>query len=160
VDVRKLTLLMIVLAALMGCSEDPDEVPSAEDPSTGTDTDERANPSSGGQLLTFTRSGGFAGTTETITIGSGGRVEIESDAAPSQELTIPPDLVNRLQEELKSLDWARAANEPPNVDCADCFTYDIRAGGQRVTTTAMGESGEELRDLIALVDEIPRSNAD
>ena len=104
-------------------------------------------------LLTFRRSGGFAGTTETITIRSDGRVEFEGDAAPPQRLELPPELLNRLEEELEGLDWERAATEP-NAVCSDCFEYDIRAGGQRVTTTGMGQSGEELRDFLALMEEI------
>jgi hypothetical protein len=143
-------LLSIVLTvALFGCAE------GAGEPS-GEDSSEESEPggSSNGVVLSFSRSGGLVGTTETITIQSDGRAEVEGDAAPPQRLEVPPELLNRLEEELQSLDWERAASEPENVDCADCFTYDIRAGGQRVTTTAMGQSGEELRDLLALVEEI------
>ena len=140
---RKLLVLMIVLAAVqLGCSPE-------------SESDEPTNdPGSSGVLLTFTRSGGFAGTTETITIQSDGRVEFEGDAAPPQKLELPPELMNRLEEELQDLDWERAATEPANVVCADCFEYDIRAGGQQVTTTGLGQSGRELRDFLTLIEEI------
>ena len=160
-DVRRLAPLLIVLVvALLGCSEDPGAAPPGGEGSPDDKTEESADPRSKGELLSFTRSGGFAGTTETITIGSDGGVEVEGDAGPPQELQLPTAMLSRIDEELQTLDWERAANEPPNVDCADCFIYDIRAGGQRVTTTAMGESGEELRDLIALIEEIPRDSTD
>jgi len=159
--VRKLApLLFVLVVALLGCSEDPDEASPPGEPSPERKTEESADPGSNGELLSVTRSGGFAGTTETITIGSDGRVEVAGDAGPPQDLRIPAAMLSRIADELQRLDWERAGNEPPNVDCADCFIYDIRAGGQRVTTTAMGESGEELRDLIALIDEIPRDSTD
>jgi hypothetical protein len=153
--VRRLALLSFVLvAALLGCSEESDEVPSKEDPSPGAETEEGTDPDPKGELLVFTRSGGFAGMTETLTVRADGRAELEGDASPPGRIEVPPELLTRLEEELQSLDWERAATEPQNVDCADCFTYDIRAGGQRITTTAMGQSGQELRDLLALIDEI------
>ena len=145
-------LLLIVLAGVqLGCTESADDAPLPEDSAT---EDPSNDPGSSGVLLTFTRSGGFAGTTETLTIRSGGRAELEGDAVPPERLKIPPELLNRLEDELQTLDWERAATEPENVHCADCFTYDIRAGSQRITTTAMGQSGQELRDLLALMEEI------
>lgn len=142
-------LLIVLTVAQLGCAEGAGDTPSNEDSSEESETD-----STNGVLLTFSRSGGLIGTTETITIRSDGRAEVESDASPPRRIEIPPESVNRLEEELQSLNWERAASEPDNVDCADCFTYDIRSGGQRITTTAMGQSGEELRDLLALIEEL------
>jgi hypothetical protein len=148
--VRKLVLLLVVLTvALFGCAEGSGDTPSVGDSSEESETEGSTN----GVILTFSRSGGLLGTTETITIRSDGRVEAEGDAAP-QRLEVPEELLNRLEEELQDLDWERAAAEPDNVECSDCFTYDIRAGGQRITTTAMGQSGQELSDLLALIEEI------
>jgi hypothetical protein len=153
--VRRLALLSFVLvAALLGCTEEADDVPSGEEPSPGADTEEGADPAPNDELLIFTRSGGFAGTTETLTVRADGRAELEGDAAPSGRIEVPPGLLTRLEEELENLDWERAAHEPPNVVCSDCYSYDIRAGGQRITTTGLGQSGKELRDLLALIDEI------
>lgn len=142
-------LLIVLTVAQLGCAEGAGDTPSNEDSSEESETD-----STNGVLLTFSRSGGLIGTTETITIRSDGRAEVEGDASPPRRIEIPPESVNRLEEELQSLNWERAASEPDNVDCADCFTYDIRSGGQRITTTAMGQSGEELRDLLALIEEL------
>jgi hypothetical protein len=152
--VRRLALLSFVLfAALLGC-EQADEVPPAEDPSPGADTEDGGDRGQTDELLIFTRSGGFAGTTETLTIRADGRAELEGDASPPGRIEVPPELLTRLEEELESLDWERAATEPKNVVCNDCFAYDIRAGGQRIKTTGLGQSGEELGDLLALIDEI------
>jgi hypothetical protein len=153
--VRKLVLLLIVLTvAQLGCAEGAGDAPSNEDSSEDTSEESETGDSTNGVLLTFSRSGGLVGTTETITIRSDGRAEVEGDASPPRRIEVPPESLNRLEEELQSLNWERAASEPDNVDCADCFTYDIRSGGQRITTTAMGQSGEELRDLLALIEEI------
>lgn len=149
-------VLIVLVAATLGCSEG-DDLSDAENPSPDAETqteDPSNDPGSSGVLLTFRRSGGLTGSTETITIRSDGRGEIEGDATPPQRLNVSPELLDGLEEELRNLDWARAGTEPPNVDCADCFVYSIRSGGQRVTTTGRGQSGEELRDLLALVEEI------
>ena len=151
---RLALLSFVVVAALLGCAEEADEVPSGEDPSPGADTEEATDPGPKGELLVFTRSGGFAGMTETLIVRADGLAELEGDASPPGTIEVPRELLTRLEEELQSLDWKRAATEPQNVDCADCFTYEIRAGGQRITTTAMGQSGQELGDLLALIDEI------
>jgi len=149
-------LLSIVLTvALFGCAEGAGDTPSGDDSSEESETGGATN----GVLLTFSRSGGLVGTTETITIRSDGRAEVEGDAAPPQQLEVPPELVNRLEDELQDLDWEQAASEPDNVVCSDCFTYDIRSGGQRITTTAMGQSGEELKDLLTLVEQILASSS-
>jgi hypothetical protein len=151
--VRRLALLSFVLvAALLGCAEEADDLPTGENPSPGADTEEDAD--SKGDLLIFTRSGGFVGTTETLTVRADGRAELEGDASPPGRIEVPPELLTRLEEELESLDWERAATEPANVVCDDCFAYDIRAGGQRITTTGLGQSAKELGDLLALIDEI------
>ena len=147
-------MVIVMVFAALGCVEG-DDISDADNPAPDTEAEDPSNdPGSSGVLLTFKRSGGFAGTTETIIVRSNGQGEIEGDATPPRSLEVPPELLNRLEEELRTLDWARAATEPANVDCADCFVYDIRSGGQRVETTGMGQSGEELRDLLALVDEI------
>jgi len=146
-------LTFVLVAALLGC-EQADEVPPAEDPSPGADTEDDGDRGQTDELLIFTRSGGFAGTTETLTIRTDGRAELEGDASPPGRIEVPPELLTRLEEELESLDWERAATEPQNVVCNDCFAYDIRAGGQRIKTTGLGQSGEELGDLLALIDEI------
>jgi hypothetical protein len=150
--VRKLALFLIVLAGVqLACTESADDASPPEDTAT---EDPAHDPGPSGVLLTFTRSGGFAGTTETLTVRADGRAEVEGDASPPGRIEVPPELLTRLEEELQSLDWERAATEPQNVECADCFTYDIRAGERSISTTALGQSGEELSDLLALIEEI------
>jgi hypothetical protein len=109
-------------------------------------------------LLTYERSGGFTGSTDGLTIRADGRATISGDQFPSGRFTLSDARLMELKRELSDLDWERAADEPPNVVCADCFVYDISSGQQRVTTTANGQSGRELGDLLALVDSIIASS--
>ena len=154
---KKLALVSIALiVAALGCAE-RDDISGTENQAPDADTeteDPSDDPGSSGVLLTLRRSGGLLGTTETVTVRSNGQAKIEGDATPPQSLEVPPELLSRLEEELQTLDWARAATEPANAVCSDCFLYEIRSGGQRISTTGMGQSGEELGDLLALVDEI------
>jgi hypothetical protein len=154
---KKLALVSIALVvAALGCAEG-DDISDTENPAPDADTETEApsnDPGSSGVLLTLRRSGGLLGTTETVIVRADGRAEIEGDATPPQQLEVPPELLDRLEEELQTIDWARAATEPEGAVCSDCFLYVIRSGGQRISTTGMGQSGEELSDLLALVDEI------
>jgi len=111
-------LLIVLTVAQLGCAEGAGDTSSNEDSSEESETGDSTN----GVLLTFSRSGGLIGTSETITIRSDGRAEVEGDASPPRRIEVPPESVNRLEEELQSLNWERAASEPDNVDCADCFT--------------------------------------
>jgi len=137
--------LVVGLLFVTACTES--QTPPSQSPA-----DRQPAPTS--VLLTYERSGGFTGSTDGLTIRSDGRATISGDQFPSGRFTLSDAHLTELQRELSDLDWARAADEPPNVVCADCFVYDISSGQQRVTTTANGQSGRELGDLLALVEEI------
>lgn len=109
-------------------------------------------------LLTYERSGGFTGSTDSLTIRADGRATASGELIPSGRFTLSDAHLTELKRELSDLDWERAADEPPNVMCADCFVYEISSGEERVTTTANGQSGRELGDLLALVDDIIASS--
>ncbi|MGH2750428.1 MAG: hypothetical protein ACRDK3_06090 [Actinomycetota bacterium] len=147
-------VMMVVLSVFAACAESPPDEPSAESPEESA-----VKPEAGGMLLSFQRSGGFAGMTEMLTIQSDGRARLDSERVPSARWEVPPELMDRLRTELAELDWARAGSEPRDITCNDCFSYRIQSGAQRVTTTGLGESGEELGDLLALVEEIIASSS-
>jgi hypothetical protein len=152
---KTLCLLVVALIALApACSETPTKDSTGE-----TTGDEPAESSSSSVLLRFERSGGFAGLTDRLTVRSDGRTELMADDAPMEPFELPPDLLQRLQAELESIDWVRAGNEPHDVECSDCYVYEIQAGSHSVTTTAMGQSGEELAGLLTLVEEIKASGS-
>ena len=105
-------------------------------------------------LLTYQRSGGFAGLTQRLEVLSDGTATIEGTGGKSREFEVSDERVRRLTDTLEDIDWARAADEPENTVCADCFIYDIAYQGRRVSTTAIGNSGRELRELLPLINAI------
>lgn len=154
---KTLSLLLIALiSALAACSESPSDGSSAGAPAESPgESPPESSPS--GVLLSYERSGGFAGLTDRLEVRSDGRAELVADDAPQRPFEVPPELMERLRAELENLDWARANSEPRDVECSDCYVYRIRSGSHTLTTTAMGESGEELGELLALVEEIKAS---
>ncbi|MDQ3771897.1 MAG: hypothetical protein M3343_07420 [Actinomycetota bacterium] len=140
--------LMLALMTLAACTDSQSAAPDGGPES----------PPSSGVLLDYQRSGGFTGSTDGLTIRADGRAVVEGDQFPSGRFTLSDAHLTELKRELEDLDWDRAADEPPNVVCADCFVYDISSGEERVTTTANGQSGRELGDLLALVDTIIASS--
>jgi len=140
--------LMLTLMTLAACTDSQSAAPDGGPES----------PPTSGVLLDYQRSGGFAGSTDSLTIRAGGRATASGDMIPSGDFTVPDDLLSGLRQELDELDWERAGDEPPNVACADCFVYEIESGSERVTTTGLGASGRELGDLLALVDSIIASS--
>ena len=140
IDMKTLWL-MLALMTLAACTDSQSAAPDGgpeSPPSSGVLLDYQ---SSGGLAGS---SGGLAGSTDSLTIRADGRATASGDMIPSGDFTVPDDLLSELRQELDELDWERAADEPPNVACADCFVYDISSGQQRVTTTANGQSGREL----------------
>lgn len=131
------TLVAMLALALMGCDPDAPGPLSARPPQP---------------LLDFERSGGYTGTTQTLRISTDGSAALESTEVGPTRFEISNRRVAELTETLEEIDWTRAANEPANVSCADCYFYDISYEDHRVTTSGLGNSGRELEDLFALVD--------
>ena len=110
------------------------------------------DPEPPGTLLTFHRSGGFAGLTQRLEVLTDGTAALEGTGGKDAEFEVSGERVRQLAGTLEDIDWARAADEPENTGCLDCFVYDIIYEGRRVSTTGLGNSGRELRDLLSLVD--------
>jgi hypothetical protein len=103
-------------------------------------------------LLTYQRSGGFAGLTQRLEVLTDGRATREGTGGSRSEFEVSDERVRQLTETLEGIDWARADDEPANTVCADCYVHDIAYEGHRISTTAIGSSGRELRDLLSLLN--------
>jgi hypothetical protein len=155
---KTLVLFLIALSALApACSETPGT--DTPDQTPNQSTDETPEDSSS-VLLRYKRSGGFAGLTDRLIVRSDGATELVADDAPQNPFELPPELLERLRAELENLDWVQAGSEPRDVQCADCYVYEIQAGSHSVTTTAMGQSGRELAELLTLVEEIKATSSE
>jgi hypothetical protein len=89
-------------------------------------------PSAGQVVATQTRSGGFAGIDEKLTVYADGTLQLERQGT-TQTTTVDPAMVRKLQQTVKSPEWSKL---PAKIGqpVPDAFTYAIEAGGKTVTT--------------------------
>lgn len=82
-------------------------------------------------LATLQRSGGFAGLTNTTTVWTYGRVEI--DSGPVTTFEMPSDQLRQLRERLSSAGWKRLSRSY-GQPMPDAFEYVVTASGKTVRT--------------------------
>jgi hypothetical protein len=119
-----------------------------------------ASQSKGGQIpwaLTYTRSGGFAGLSQTVIIKSDGAVLDEQ----GQEIPVPADASSALVAEIDQLDFSSYNNEYVDASqCRDCYTYTLTfEQGDQTKTITIVEDGTsqlpaELQSLLQKFDAI------
>ncbi len=111
--------------------------------------------------LTYTRSGGFAGISQSMKIESGGRV-LDSQG---QTISAPAKDVAALIAEIDQLDFSSFGDEYGiSSDCRDCFTYKLtfeQAG--KLKTITMVEDGTtelpvELQSILQKLTEFASAN--
>ena len=124
-----------------------DEAPSEERDETPAEKGEDQT------LLAFSRTGGFLGITRSLTVNTNGAALLESDGA-AERFELSEEHLEELERVLAEIDWERVAEDPGDVACDDCFTYEIHYDTHHVTTTEVGPSERELADLLALIEEI------
>jgi hypothetical protein len=93
--------------------------------------------------LTYTRSGGFAGISQSMKIESGGRV-LDSQG---QALSASKDEISALIAEINQLDFTAFVDAYGNSsDCRDCFTYQLtfEQDGKLKTITMVEDGSSEL----------------
>jgi hypothetical protein len=115
--VRRLALILIVLAGLAGCGDDG-----------GTET------APDGPLVVYSRTGGFAPVIEHLTVERGGEATLETGFAGSDG-----DEVDFTLSESELSDLTAAVEDAPLDEfeagpgaCADCYEYSIEAGGEAI----------------------------
>ena len=111
--------------------------------------------------LTYTRSGGFTGISQSMKIESGGRV-LDSQG---QRISAPAEDVAALIAEINQLDFSSFGDEYGiSSDCRDCFTYKLtfeQAG--KTKTITMVEDGttelpKELQSILQKLTEFASAN--
>ena len=95
-----------------------------------------ADPASVGEFtLAYSRSGGIAGSTQTLAVRPGRRATATIGGAPSERTRVDFRLgarrVRALQQSLARADIGSIPPPGPS-GCADCFLYDLRYDGRRV----------------------------
>ncbi len=132
-------------------------------PTTSAPEPSASGPKSGQSpwTLTYSRSGGFAGISQSVKVESGGRV-LDSQG---QKISAPADEVSALIDEINQLDFSSFDEAYGNSsDCRDCFTYKLtfeQAGKEKTIT--MVEDGttelpKELQSILQKLTEIASAN--
>jgi len=109
----------------------------------------------GGALISYQRSGGFAGISEEWTIYADGRVV----SPQGQEYHVPPEQVLRLVDEIVALAFFDIQVPDSRFStCRDCFTYQISVSdSQRVRALTFvdgaADTPPELRQVASLIED-------
>jgi len=135
----RLLVLYALITSLAAC-----QPLLARPTSTAQDTD--TSQPKGSQIpwtLTYTRSGGFAGISQSVIINSDGSVL----GSQGQPISAPVDEVEALIAEINALDFSSFDAEYGNSsDCRDCYTYTLtfEQGGQTKTITLVEDGATEF----------------
>jgi hypothetical protein len=132
-------------------------------PTTRLPETDASGPKSGQPMwtLTYSRSGGFAGISQSMKIESGGRVLDRQ----GQTISAPVDEVSALIAEINRLNFSSFDDAYGNsADCRDCFTYKLTFEQDgKLKTITMVEDGttelpEELQSILQKLTEIAAAN--
>jgi len=110
--------------------------------------------------IQFNRSGGFAGLDESLTLDSGGSLEVQSERPPMDlERTVSQDQVDEITDLLvKACPFVNESTK--GTECADCFVYDlnIQMDGQTYSVKATDVTlTEDLRPLVDALSQLVQS---
>jgi hypothetical protein len=89
-------------------------------------------------LVTFHRSGGFAGVDDRVTVKRDRRVTVRSRGAAATHKRMSRAAIRKLRRALEDGRFDQPPPEGPPSGCADCFVYTIMYGGHRVQLSEDG----------------------
>jgi len=102
-------------------------------------------------ILTYTRSGGFAGVSENWTIYADGHMVSQK----GEQKQADPDALKQLQEQLQKADFAALSRKTPAPGtCADCFNIELvwNNGNDTFRLSVVPESQDADPDAVRLVN--------
>jgi hypothetical protein len=119
----------------------------------GSDSDDPAT--ADGPLVTYERSGGFAGVSERLEIDSDGsaRLSLGQPDPAEQAFAIGDSELSKLRSDLRAADFA-AIDPTSGLGCADCFEYEIAYGGQTASFTEAAEVPDSVRAVTGELGQI------
>jgi hypothetical protein len=103
-------------------------------------------------VLVWTRSGGFAGLTDKLTIYGDGRLVTEGDSG-SNTVQGDPAAVQALQQIITGGDW-QSLEPSYGKQFPDAFAYTIEAGGKTVQTYDGVEMPAVLTQILQQINEL------
>ena len=152
----KIIPLLLIGIILSACAGVPTSTPTPEPLVSPTSPPTKTCSPSAKWNIQYHRSGGFAGLDESLTLDSGGRLEVQSERPPVDEKsTISKDQVAAITELL-----AQACPfeiESGKDECADCFLYslDIQMNGNTYAVQASDVTlTDNLQPLINVLNQL------
>ena len=109
-----------------------------------------------GLVVTYARSGGFAGTTERLTLFADGTAVYDYQLGNRQRVrryAVRPALLARVQKELDRALAAGLDDLPLGPTCADCFQFDITYRGRRYTLFHL-PGGHPVSDAVDTLERV------
>ena len=114
------------------------------------------DPSPGGETISYSRSGGIAGTPQSIEIEPDGAATVEvgfGQTLQTETFDVPAAELDGIVEGIESVGMD-ALDRGVDEGCADCFLYELRYGGETASadsvtiTDAYSEATAPLQELI------------
>jgi len=99
---------------------------------TGSDTPPAPAAAHSKTLVTFHRSGGFAGVDDRVTVKRDRRVTVRSRGGAARHKRLSKAAIRKLRGDLEAAGFDRPPPKGPPSGCADCFIYSITYDGHRV----------------------------
>lgn len=129
---------MLVAATAAGCGDGPSQSPT--------------QPPTDGPLVSYTRSGGLATTAQHLVVEQDGSatVRVEGPGNIGGDLRLSGAELARLR---AAIDDATLDVDSPPATCADCFTYEITAGGETASFDQT-QIPAATAPLVALLEEV------
>jgi hypothetical protein len=144
---RPVLIIVALLAVLAGCGDDP----ATDEPQTES-----------AELVAYSRTGGFAPVTETLTVQREGDAVLESgfEGSGSERVAFTLD-ASELEDLTAAVEAAPLDEvEPGPGGCADCYVYSIEIDGAKIelSDADLYEGSEAVvpNEVFALLDELGR----
>ena len=138
-------ILVLVMTLLAGCGTaavETEETTTSSQPAATTSP----SPSSDEVLVVWTRSGGFAGLNEVLTVFADGRLSLEQKGTTESGQAAPTDF-ERLQQTLEDPGWQQLEKRY-GIQHPDAFQYTIQAKGKTIETFDGSDNPQVLTDLL------------
>lgn len=132
-------------------------------PALGGCGDDRATDPSEAGAISYSRSGGIAGTPESLEIAADGSATLTVGGPDPQtgEFQVPPAELEEITSAIETIGIA-ALDQGISDGCADCFVYELELDGETASAdsvTSTAAFADAIAPLEALMEE-HRSRAD
>jgi hypothetical protein len=157
---KKIIPVLLILAALSACGGAPQDTQEPAPQSTPSEQSDTNCNVPTNWTIDYSRSGGFAGFNESLTLRSDGNLSIQSENPPANaQRLISPDQISAIANLLaQACPFEMKAND---AGCADCFLYklNVQMDGQSYVLLATDVTlTDEVYPLIDALSQLLQDN--